>query len=119
MPNTSEDLRRKILGRKGEDLTYKYLKKHGYKIVARNYKTPFGEADIIAKQGDTYCFVEVKTRASDVFGLPAEAVDREKKRRYRMIAKFFCSTLREEVPCRFDVASVFEGELEYFEAAYI
>lgn len=66
-----------------------------------------------------YCFVEVKARASDAFGLPTEAVDREKRRRYRMMANYFCTVLREEVPIRFDVASIFEGGLEYFEGAYI
>lgn len=73
----------------------------------------------MAKKGDTYCFVEVKARASDAFGLPTEAVDREKQRRYRTMAKYFCSIMREEVPVRFDVASVYEGGLEYFEGAFI
>ena len=120
MQNSPQDLRKKILGRKGEDLTCKYLKKHGYKILKRNYKTPFGEADIVAMSPDGYtCLVEVKTRETDAFGLPAEAVTREKQRRYRMMAKYWCSVQREEVPIRYDVASVFEGEIEYFENAFI
>lgn len=118
MQNSPKDLRNKILGRKGEDAACKYLKKHGYKILKRNYTTPFGEADIVARKGDTYCFVEVKARESDAFGLPAEAVNREKQRRYRMIAGYFCSYMREEVPIRFDVAAIYEGGLEYFENAY-
>lgn len=118
MQNSPKDLRNKILGRKGEDAVCKYLKKHGYKILKRNYTTPFGEADIVARKGDTYCFVEVKARESDAFGLPAEAVNREKQRRYRMIAGYFCSYMREEVPIRFDVAAIYEGGLEYFENAY-
>ena len=119
MQHSPQDLRNKILGRQGEELTCKYLKQHGYKIIERNYKTPFGEADIIALQGDTYCFVEVKTRASDRFGVPAEAVDDKKQKRYRQIAGYFCAQKKEEVPVRFDVASVYEGQLEYFEDAYI
>ena len=120
MQNSPQDLRKKLLGRKGENLTAKYLKKHGYKILKRNYKTPFGEADIVAMSPDGYtCFVEVKTRETDAFGLPAEAVTREKQRRYRQMANFWCAYLREEVPIRFDVASVYEGELEYFENAFI
>ena len=118
MQNSPKDFRKKVLGRKGEDLTCKYLKKQGYKILKRNYKTPFGEADIVALRDGWYCFVEVKARESDVYGLPAEAVDRAKRQRYRMIAKYFCSERREEVPCRFDVAAIFEGELEYFENAF-
>ncbi len=107
------------MGRSGEELTVKYLKKHGYKILERNYKTPFGEADVIAKKGDTYCFVEVKARTSDEYGLPAEAVDEKKRERYRKIAWSYCNRMRKELPCRFDVASVLEGEVEYFEGAYI
>lgn len=119
MQHSPKDFRNKVLGRKGEELTCKYLKKHGYRILKRNYVTPFGEADIVAKTGDTYCFVEVKARESDAFGLPTEAVDREKQRRYRMIAKYFCTCLREEVPVRFDVSAIYEGGLEYYENAFI
>lgn len=119
MQNSPKDLRNKILGRKGEELACRYLKKHGYQIIEQNYSTPFGEADIIAFKDDTYCFVEVKTRTQDGYGLPAEAVDRRKQRRYRRIAEYFCACMKEEVPIRFDVASVYEGKIEYFENAYI
>ena len=105
MQNSPQDLRKKILGRKGEDIACRYLKKNGYKILKRNYKTPFG--------------VEVKTRETDAFGLPAEAVTRAKQRRYRQMANFWCAVLREEVPIRFDVASIFEGEIEYYENAFM
>lgn len=107
------------MGRKGESLACKYLKKHRYQILKRNYKTPFGETDILAKSPDGYiCFVEVKARETDAFGLPTEAVDREKQRRYRQMAKFYCMTVGQEVAIRFDVASVLGGELEYFENAF-
>ena len=120
MQNSPKDLRNKILGRKGETLTCKYLKRHGYKILRRNYTTPFGEADIVAQSRDGYiCFVEVKTRETDAFGLPAEAVTREKQRRYRMIAGFYCRTEGRELAVRFDVASVLGGDLEYYENAFI
>ena len=72
----------------------------------------------LSKDGYT-CFVEVKSRRSDTFGLPVEGVTREKQQRYRMIARHYCNTLREEVPVRFDVVSVYQGELEYFENAFI
>ena len=120
MQNSPQDLRKKVLGRKGEELAASYLKREGYKILKRNYKTPFGEADIVALSKDGYtCFVEVKARESDAYGHPAEAVTREKQRRYRQIAKFYCATLREEVSVRFDVASVLSGELDYIENAFI
>ena len=120
MQDPSQNFHQKILGRQGEDLTVKYLKRHRYKILKRNFKTPFGEADIIARSPDGYtCFVEVKARESDAFGLPTEAVDRRKKERYRMMAKFWCELQKKEVPIRFDVSSVYEGKIEYFENAYI
>ena len=119
MYNSPKDFRKKVLGRNAEELTAKYLKKKGYQILERNYKTPYGEADIIAYKDGYYCFVEVKARASDIYGLPAEAVDERKRERYRKIAAYFCMTKKTEVPIRFDISSVFEGELEYFENAYI
>ncbi len=85
----------------------------------RNYTTPFGEADIVARSREgTYCFIEVKSRESDAFGDPTEAVTEEKRRRYRAIALFFCSTIGEEPACRFDVAAVRGGEIEYIENAF-
>ena len=120
MQNSQKDFRKKLLGRQGETLTCKYLKRHGYKILMRNFVTPFGEADIVAKSRDGYvCFVEVKTRTGDEYGLPSEAVTREKQRRYRMIANYYIAREDREVPIRFDIASVCDGELDYFENAYI
>ena len=119
MQNSPQDFRKKVLGRNAEERTAKYLKKNGYKLIARNYKTPYGEADIVALKDGYYCFVEVKARESDVYGLPTEAVDERKRERYRKIALYFCTTKRTEVPVRFDIASVYEGGLEYYENAYI
>ena len=112
-------LNRKKLGNGGEGLAVKYLKERGWKILKRNFVNPFGEVDIIASKGEVTAFIEVKTRTSDAFGAPAEAVDEAKRRRYRQIAGYFCYRNREELPCRFDVASVYEGEIEYFENAYV
>ena len=119
MPDPSQDVRNKDLGRKAERLTCRYLRRRGYKIVAKNFVTPFGEADIIARAGDgTYCFVEVKARTGDPLVSPLEAITPEKQQRYRMIAKSFCVRARCELSVRFDVASVLNGVLEYFENAY-
>ena len=120
MQDPSQNFHPKILGRQGEVLTVKYLKRHRYKILKRNFRTPFGEADIVARSPDGYiCFVEVKARETDAFGLPTEAVNYRKQERYRMMAKFWCELEKREVPIRFDVSSVFEGEIEYFENAFI
>lgn len=119
MSDSSKDLHKKLLGRQGEKLTCEYLKKNGYKILRRNYVTPFGEADVIALKDDVYCFVEVKTRLSGEIAMPYEAVNEKKRARYRKIAWAFCNELREEVCCRFDIASICNGELEYYENAFI
>ena len=120
MQDPQKDVRKKLLGRKGEELVCKYLKKHKYKILVRNFTTQFGEADVVALSPDGYtCFVEVKARETDAFGLPAEAVTQAKQRRYRLIAGLWCEMKGYEMPIRFDVASVYEGKIEYFENAFI
>ena len=81
MPDSPQDVYKKVLGKKGEKLVEGYLKKQGCKILKKNYKTPFGEADIIAQDKDEICFVEVKTRTSSSYGLPREAVVLQKQRR--------------------------------------
>lgn len=118
MRDSPKNFHNKDFGKVGENAACKYLKKHGYKILKRNYQTPFGEADIVAYKKGIYVFVEVKARETDAFGLPSEAVTREKQRRYRAIAQFFCTSLGEEVPIRFDVASYMNGEVEYYENAF-
>ena len=119
MPDSPQDLHKKVLGKKGEKLAEKFLKKQGLKILERNYKTPFGEADLIAKDGDEISFVEVKTRRSDSYGSPAEAVGWSKQNRYRMIAKFYTAQKKEEPNARFDVVEVYDdGKIEYHKNAY-
>ncbi len=88
--------------------------------MERNFKTPFGEADLVVKSPDGFvCFVEVKARLTDAYGEPAEAVTYAKQQRYRMIARYWVSLEQREVPIRFDVASVEGDSIEYFENAYI
>lgn len=64
----------KSLGKKGEDIAEKYLVDHGFEILDRNFQNRFGEIDIVATDKDTLVFVEVKTRLSEKFGTPEEAV---------------------------------------------
>ena len=96
-----------FLGNKGEEAAVNFLKGKGYKILARNYRTTLGEIDIIAKDKDTLCFIEVKTRRSDRAGLPAEAVSALKQ---KQISKAALSFLKGknllDTKARFDVISV-------------
>jgi putative endonuclease len=94
------------LGNKGEDWAAKFLKEKGYKILDRNLTTPFGEVDIIARDGNTIVFIEVKTRSSDIFGQPFEAVNYRKQERLKKIALFYLKGIKKDLPIRFDVVSI-------------
>ena len=119
MPDSPQDVHKKVLGKKGEKLVAEYLKKQGLKILKKNYRTPFGEADIIAVDKDEIAFVEVKTRSSDKFGAPKEAVTKQKRETYRKIAQFYWLATGEEPNARFDVAEVFDdGRIEYLKNAF-
>lgn len=99
-------LTRSALGRRGEEAAARELARRGYKILDRNYRCPVGEIDLVARQGPTLVFVEVKTRTQDRFGAPAEAVGYRKQQKIRRVADFFMAHKREEALCRFDVVSV-------------
>lgn len=119
MPHSPQDLHKKILGRKGEKQAEKYLKKLGCKILERNYRTPFGEADLIVQDKDEIVFVEVKTRSTDEYGEPREAVGKEKQKRYYKIAEFYWLQTGEEPNARFDVVEVWSsGKIELFKNAF-
>ena len=119
MPNSPQDFYKKLLGRKGERLVVEYLENKGCRILHTNYRTPFGEADIIAEDGDEIAFVEVKTRSSDKYGTPAESVVKRKRQTYTKIAKFYWLQTGEEPNARFDVAEVYaNGSIEYLKNAF-
>ena len=100
----------KALGIEGEDLAVKFLRKIGYKIISKNYKTQIGEIDIIAKDGETTVFIEVKTRTDDSFGYPFEAVHSGKRRKLRNLALMYLKRQGRELPVRFDVLSILCAE---------
>jgi len=94
------------LGNEGEDLAEKFLREKGYDVITRNYRTPIGEIDIVAKDGDTIVFIEVKTRANETFGYPFEAVNQNKRRKLKNLALLYLKRQRQEFPVRFDVISI-------------
>ena len=108
------------VGRSGEKIVVRYLKKKKYKILETNYRTSFGEADIIAQKGEYLVFVEVKTRSSELYGSPAEAVDYKKQQRYIKMAEYYIACHEKYSTCyvRFDIAEVLSGEVNYIENAY-
>ena len=116
------------LGSRGEALAAEFLKKEGYRLILRNFKIPVGrntrgaqvtgEIDIIALDGETLCFVEVKTRRSDDFTPLITNVDLRKQRQIIRTAKIYRSTFNVwEMPHRFDVVTVLmpDGVAPYIE----
>ncbi len=99
-------------GRWGEDLAHRLLRREGLAVVARNFATQSGsgEIDLVAWEGETLVFVEVKTRASDEFGTPDQAVDKEKRRRLERAGRAYASRARVDWDrVRFDVVSITAG----------
>ncbi len=115
---STQDKENKKLGRLGEKKACKYLKRQGYKILERNYNNPFGEVDIIARKGDIIAFVEVKTRLSDKYGSPSEAVNGARKRKYVLAANYYLQKKLDDYIVRFDVIEVFRGEINHIESAF-
>ena len=96
-------------GRRGEDLAHRFLRRHGYIIVARNYRLSAGdaEADLIAWEGDSLAFIEVKSRETGDYGPPERAISEEKRRHLLRVAREY--TRKNHVPwerVRFDVVTV-------------
>ena len=101
----------KIKGDIGEQLATNFLKKNKHKILERNYKNNIGEIDIIARQKKTIVFVEVKTRSSLQFGLPAEAVNFHKQHKIRQVAECYLQQHgQEDSDIRFDVIEVLRSD---------
>ena len=96
----------KSLGSEGEVLALQFLRKKGYVILAQNYKTRIGEIDIIAKDGETIVFVEVKARSNDSFGSPYESVNTTKRQKLKNLALLYLKKQKKEFPTRFDVISI-------------
>jgi putative endonuclease len=95
------------LGAHGEELAAAFLRERRYRIVERNFSTPLGEIDIIARKGKTLAFIEVKTRRSLAFGSPAEAVGARKQHQIIKAAKWYLATGRGQgLQPRFDVVAV-------------
>ena len=114
---------RQQLGKSGENLACRELERLGYAILARRYRRRGGELDIVARDGQTVVFVEVKTRNGRDFGGGADAISRVKRRRMADIALDFLSRERlTESPCRFDVVAIDcrgpEPRIELFQNAF-
>ena len=98
---------RQALGISGEDLACAELERRGYAILERRYRTRFGEIDIVARDGRTIVFVEVKARLTREYGGAAAAITAWKQRRVATMAVDYLSRRRlHDCPCRFDVVAI-------------
>ena len=110
-------------GALGEEAAAGFLRAGGYRIVARNHRCRLGEVDIVAEKGELLVFVEVRTRATAVFGRPEETVDPRKQRRVIAAARDYLARRRGPAKAaRFDVIAVLDGPqgpaLTHFENAF-
>jgi putative endonuclease len=113
------------LGLRGEEAAFFYLRGLGFTVVARRWHSYryAGDLDLVAWEGGTLCFVEVKTRSSREVAAAEAAVDDHKRETLRRIARHYLRQIRPEPPARFDVLSIYfesgqPGEFQLFRAAF-
>jgi len=95
------------LGERGEKFAAKYLRRHGYRVLVRRFKTRAGEIDIVCRHGEWLVFIEVKTRKSDDYGAPSEAVTGDKQRHMSRVALDYLRLLdHPRIRFRFDIVEV-------------
>lgn len=97
----------RLLGRWGEEQAVEYLRKQRYRIVACNWRCRYGEIDIVARDGKTLCFVEVKLRRSERYGRAAEQVDGRKQQKLKQATLAYLALHPEDSPMRFDVMEIY------------
>ena len=99
------------LGKRGEETAVDFLKQNGYRVLKRNFKINLGEIDIVAREGNTVCFIEVKTRTSEILGHPFEAISRVKQQKLSRVGlAYLKKNGLMDAPARFDIVSVLTSE---------
>jgi putative endonuclease len=106
------------LGRAGEDAACAYLESLGLRIMRRNLRGPGGEIDIVAAEGETIVFVEVKARTGRTFGSAVSAVNAAKRRRIRAVAADFLQFVAPQAKARFDVLAIDAGRMTLHRNAF-
>lgn len=111
---------KQALGRWGEDRVVRWYRRHGFEVLDRNWRCRYGELDVIVRRGAVVAVCEVKTRSSNAYGAPAEAVNWQKQRRIRRLAAQWLSEQERGGPVqlRFDVAEVMGREIRVIESAF-
>jgi putative endonuclease len=111
-----------ILGKRGEELAVQFLEKLGYQIIVVNWQEKKFEIDMIAQDQNQLVFVEVKTRTTDYFGSPVEAVTPVKQKHLAEGANYYIEKHEIDLECRFDVIAVIlnnnQQKIEHFKDAF-
>lgn len=117
--NMAAENKRKT-GREKEELAEEYLRQQGYEILDMNFYGRFGEIDIIARDGETLVFAEVKYRKSERFGNSLEAVDTRKQKKICQTALYYLARhhISDSVPCRFDVIGITGEDITHIKNAF-
>ena len=111
-------------GQDGERAACRHLEQHGLQLLARNYRSPFGEIDLVMREGTELVFVEVRRRRSARFGTPAETVGADKQYRLRATAEHYLQhqPRGSQNPCRFDIVAItgegHESRIEWLRNAF-
>lgn len=106
-------------GERAEDAALAYLESHGLELRTRNYRSRFGEIDLVLDDRGTLVFVEVRKRSNPRFGSAAESITATKRDRLLATARQYLGSLRREVPCRFDAVLIDgAGKVEWIRDAF-
>lgn len=113
-------MNKRIVGGNAEEEAVHFLKEKGYNIICRNFQCKIGEIDIVAKDNDVLCFLEVKYRKNDAYGDPAQAVDYRKQNKLIKCAQIYMlrNNINPDTECRFDVILIRSNKIELIKNAF-
>lgn len=113
-------MNKRELGSKYEDNAARFLTEQGYVILEKNFRSKIGEIDLIGKSDGYLCFIEVKYRSSNEYGLPSEAVDERKRRKIALTALSYMNYRRllPDTPCRFDIVVILNNKYSLIKNAF-
>ncbi len=113
-------MNRREMGKQKEELAACYLQKCGYEILDHNYPCRFGEVDIVAKDGNYLCFIEVKYRSSSQYGAPDGLISEKKKKRICLTSRFYMKQkyYPTDIPVRYDVVLIIGEKIKLIKNAF-
>lgn len=110
----------RAVGTRFEQEAARFLQKNGYNILQKNFRCRIGEIDLVARDGEYLCFIEVKYRSGTAKGYPAEAINLNKIKKITGTAQFYMllHNLPQDTPCRFDAVLILDNEISLIKNAF-